>query len=64
MVAGTPMRCHAREMPLNLAGESKAFALSKARISMFSARSVESSSALTIWRIASSVPELGIPPVW
>ena len=51
-------------MPPIRPGESKAFALSKARISRFSARSAESSSELTSWRIESSVPELGMPPHW
>ena len=64
MSGGSPIRCHANIMPLRRPGESKAFALSKASISMFSALSVASSSALTSWRIASSVPELGIPPTW
>ena len=64
MSGGSPIRCHANIIPLRRPGESKAFALSNASISMFSALSVASSSALTIWRIASSVPELGIPPTW
>ena len=51
-------------MPQIRPGESKAFALSNAKTSMFSARSAESSRELISWRIASSVPELGIPPTW
>ena len=59
-----PNRCQAIEMPPNRPGESKALALSKAKICKFSARSEESSKVLMICKIASSVPELGIPPTW
>ena len=62
MEEGRPKRCHARDIPPMRPGESKAFALSKAKISRFSARSVESSNELMICKIESSVPELGIPP--
>ena len=64
MSEGTPIRCHASEIPLSRPGESNALALSKARISMFSALSEESSRALMSCRMASSVPEFGIPPTW